>query len=192
MFGFFVNEKRGLAAGFHLVEGFFRDDRPLVEKVLSEAEREQLDLLWRDLEFVTQSAETLIRGFVWFERSERHVLHDKRFDFLRPEDPELVKYVRDDGSESVTFPLLDRFERHYLDRNGIKRIDDSLKAEQPDQKYEMIHGFFRQIRSDLQSYDELMKSAERRGLTDVERFAQRAFRRALRPDESESAFLRFA
>ena len=85
---FYVNSKRGLAAGFHLVEGFYRDDRPLVEKVLSDQQNAELDRLWEELNFVTNSTETLLRGFVWFERSERHVLQDERFDFLRAEDPE--------------------------------------------------------------------------------------------------------
>ena len=66
---FYVDANRGLAAGFHLVEGFFRDDRPLVEKVLTEAERTELDRLWKELDFVTQRTETLLRGFVWFERA---------------------------------------------------------------------------------------------------------------------------
>ena len=104
---FYVDDKRGLAAGFHLVEGFFRDDQPLVSKVLTGDEAEQLNRLWRELDFVTQSTETLLRGFVWFERSERHVLHDKRFDFLRAEDPGLVQAG-----------LLGRFERLYLDKIG--------------------------------------------------------------------------
>ena len=84
---FYVDANRGLAAGFHLVEGFFRDDQPLVNKVLTEAECKELDRLWKELDFVTNRTETLLRGFVWFERSERHVLYDKRFDFLRSEDP---------------------------------------------------------------------------------------------------------
>ena len=66
---FYLNDSRGLAAGFHLVEGFFRDDQPLVQKVLTGAERDELDGLWRELDFVTQSYETLLRGFIWFEFS---------------------------------------------------------------------------------------------------------------------------
>ena len=49
---FYVNDSRGLAAGFHLVEGFFRDDQPLVQKVLTEAERRELDRLWRRTRFL--------------------------------------------------------------------------------------------------------------------------------------------
>ncbi|MEZ6058706.1 MAG: DUF1587 domain-containing protein, partial [Planctomycetaceae bacterium] len=169
---FYVNDSRGLAAGFHLVEGFFRDDQPLVEKVLTDEENTQLDRLWRDLDFVTESAETLLRGFVWFERSEREVLHDERFAFLRPEDPLLVEEQ-----------LLGKFERLYLDKLGVKRVGDTLDAETPDPKHAMIHGFFEEIRSGLTTHRELLQQAEQRGLEDIADFTRRAWRRTLQPQE---------
>ena len=49
---FYTDPNRGLAAGFHLVEGVFRDDQPLVNKVLTEAECKELDRLWKELDFV--------------------------------------------------------------------------------------------------------------------------------------------
>ncbi len=52
---FYVNDRRGLAAGFHLVEGYFRDDQPLMEIVLSDQERRTLNQLWEELHFVTRS-----------------------------------------------------------------------------------------------------------------------------------------
>ncbi len=143
---FYVDNTRGLAAGFHLVEGFFRDDLPLVQKVLSDDENAELDRLWRELDFVTQRVETLLRGFVWFERSEREVLHDKRFDFLRAEDPHLIEDT-----------LLSKFEKLYLDKMGIKRAGDTLEAESPDPKYQMIHGFFQQIRDGLKRQQDALR-----------------------------------
>ncbi|HAA68056.1 MAG TPA: hypothetical protein DCE55_02845 [Planctomycetaceae bacterium] len=165
---FYVDEKRGLAAGFHLVEGFFRDDQPLVSKVLTDDEVEQLDRLWRELDFVTQSTETLLRGFVWFERSERHVLHDKRFDFLRAEDPELVQAG-----------LLGRFERLYLDKLGTPAKVGSFQPVKPSDKFNMVHGFFEDIRKGLRTQTETLARVEPIGLADVEQFASRAYRRSL-------------
>ncbi len=165
---FYVDEKRGLAAGFHLVEGFFRDDQPLVSKVLTDDEVEQLDRLWRELDFVTQSTETLLRGFVWFERSERHVLHDKRFDFLRAEDPELVQAG-----------LLGRFERLYLDKLGTPAKVGSFQPQKPSDKFNMVHGFFEDIRKGLRTQTETLARVEPVGLADVEQFASRAYRRSL-------------
>ncbi|MBP85381.1 MAG: hypothetical protein CMJ64_01480 [Planctomycetaceae bacterium] len=174
---FYVDNGRGLAAGLHLVEGFFRDDRPLVEKVLSDNENAELNRLWQELDFVTQSAETLLRGFVWFERSEREVLHDKRFDFLRAEDPQLVENS-----------LLNKFEKLYLDKMGIKRVGDTLEAASADQKYEMIHGFFEQIRHGLKLQGDSTKLAEQRALTDLEELARRAYRRSLSSQERDSLY----
>ncbi|MCA9136230.1 MAG: DUF1592 domain-containing protein [Planctomycetales bacterium] len=165
---FFVDETRGLTAGFHLVEGFFRDDRPLVEKVLSEKENTELDRLWQELDFVTQRTETLLRGFVWFERSEREVLHDQRFSFLRSEDPQLVETG-----------VLAKFEELYLDKMGVKRIGDTIDSESPDPKRDMIHGFFEQIRDGLTRQRESEQIAQENALVDLGRLAQRAFRRPL-------------
>ncbi len=170
-----VDDSRGLAAGFHLVEGFFRDDRPLVEKVLDDRQNAQLNKLWEELDFVTESAETLLRGFVWFERSERAILQDPRFDFLRADDPLLVE-------ES----LLGQFERHYLDKVGIKRVGDTLQAETPDEKFAMVHGFFESVRQGLARQRQLLVTAEGHGLADLERLAGRAYRRPLSIEERDS------
>ena len=172
---FYVDNQRGLAAGFHLVDGFFRDDRPLMQKVLDERQQHELDQLWRELDFVTQSTETLIRGFVWFERSERHVLHDKRFDFLRAEDPRLVEDE-----------LLTRFEKVYLKKMGVKLLDDTLKPEKPSDQFDLIHGFFVQIRAGLARYREQLKNAEPKALADLDGLAERAYRRPLRETEAQS------
>ncbi len=172
---FYVDANRGLAAGFHLVEGFFRDDQPLVNNVLAEAERKELDYLWKELAFVTQSVETLLRGFVWFERAERHVLHDKRFDFLRSEDPLLVEEE-----------LLSRFEWLYLEKLGVKLMDGAIKPQQPSPQFDLIHGFFEQVRAGLAEYKQNLTKAEEPALADLERLAQRAFSRPLRPEETKS------
>lgn len=172
---YYVDANRGLAAGFHLVEGFFRDDQPLVEKVLSEAERKELDRLWNELDFVTESVETLLRGFVWFERAERHVLHDKRFDFLRSEDPLLVEEE-----------LLAKFERHYLEKMGVKLVEGTIEPEKPSSQFDLIHGFFQQTRAGLAKHNETLKQVEPVALNDLEQLAQRAYCRALRPEEAKS------
>ncbi|MCA9049648.1 MAG: DUF1592 domain-containing protein, partial [Planctomycetaceae bacterium] len=172
---FYVNDNRGLAAGFHLVEGFFRDDRPLVEKVLCDAEKDELDRLWRELDFVTESTETLLRGFVWFERSEREVLHDERFDFLRSEDPRLVEEE-----------LLGKFERLYFDKLGISRVGETSEAEPSDERYRMVRDFFAKIREGLAAHRELLSRAEEPGLNDVLQLATRAWRRPLQSEEAAS------
>lgn len=172
---FYVDSGRGLSAGFHLVEGFFRDDRPLVELVLTDAEQTELDTLWSELDFITESTETLFRGFVWFERSEREVLHDPRFDFLRSEDPELIQPA-----------MLERFEKLYLDKLGIKRRDDTLEAEQPDERYRIVHGFFTAVRQGLLRQSTLMDVAAEQGLQDLLQLAEKAWRHPLTQPQQEA------
>ncbi|MFO0867267.1 MAG: DUF1587 domain-containing protein [Gemmataceae bacterium] len=61
---FFVDDTRGLSAGFHLIEGFFRDDQPLCKLVLTESEKKEIDGLWTELLFCTDIWHKMLRGFV--------------------------------------------------------------------------------------------------------------------------------
>jgi hypothetical protein len=170
---FYVDANRNLAAGFHLVEGFFRDDQPLVSKALTEAERAELDRLWTELDFVTQRTETLLRGFVWFERAERHVIQDKRFDYLRSDDPLLVEEE-----------LLSKFERMYLEKLGVKLVEGELRPEKTNPQFDLVHEFFQEVRQGLVKYKQTLQRAEARALVDLERLARRAYGRTLRPEEA--------
>src|SRR5690606_1469940 len=58
---------RLLSAGFHSMMGFFRDDRPLYELILDDADRRELDTLWQELNFITHAPTRQLSGFVWFE-----------------------------------------------------------------------------------------------------------------------------
>ena len=172
---FYVDDKRGLAAGFHLVEGFFRDDQPLVDKVLTNAEVHQLNKMWEELDFVTNRTETLLRGFVWFERSERHVLHGREWDYLHAGDPRLV-----------TAKMLDQFEVQYLRKMGTPSKEGTEEAQRrviepqdPSEKFDMVHGFFEDIRAGLKKQQEALATAEPKGLADVLELAKRAYKRPL-------------
>ena len=114
---YYVDATRGLSAGFHLIEGFFRDDRPLYRHVLSDQEKRQLDRLWDELYFVTGIWEKMLRGFVFFERSERNFLKHPDFDSFKEEDPQLVK---DD--------VLARFQQVYLKRSESRRPARSWRS----------------------------------------------------------------
>lgn len=162
---YFVDDTRGLSAGFHLIEGFFRDDQPLCHSVLGDAENRELNRLWNELEFVTEITEKMLRGFVFFERSERNFLKHKDFDPFKEEDPKLV--------EEQT---LNRFERVYLDRSNVKMPIEELSTHP-------IHIFFEQIRQGLQSRRDHLRQAEPAYLKDLEKFAQNAYRRPLSAKE---------
>lgn len=162
---YFADETRGLSAGFHLIEGFFRDDQPLCNLVLSDDEKREIDQLWIELEFVTDIADRMIHGFVFFERSERNFLKHPDFDSFKEEDPKLT--------EPET---LARFEQVYLVRSNVKKSVEELK-DHP------IHIFFEQVRSGLKGRTEGLKQAEPIYLRNIEEFAKKAYRRPLTASE---------
>ncbi|MCE9605545.1 MAG: DUF1592 domain-containing protein [Planctomycetia bacterium] len=157
----YVDSTRGLSAGFHLIEGVFRDDMPLVKLVLDDTERAELDRLWNELYFGTGLMEKMLRGFVFFERSERNFLKHADFDSFKEEDPGLV---HDD--------TLARFEQVYLVRSGVKAGDPKV-ADHP------VHLFFSEIRNGLKLRAEQFAHAKPIYLRQLLEFAERAYRRPL-------------
>ena len=168
----YVDETRGLSAGFHLIEGMFRDDRPLCKLVLSDDEHRELDRLWEELDFGTGMIEKMLRGFVFFERSERNFLKHADFDSFKEEDPELV---RDE--------TLERFEQVYLIRSGVKP-DDPKRNEHP------VHLFFSGIREGLKRRTAQLAAAQPVYLRQLLEFAERAWRRPLQ-DHERAALAQF-
>ncbi|WP_020473894.1 DUF1592 domain-containing protein [Zavarzinella formosa] len=164
---FYVDSTRGLSAGFHLIEGFFRDDQPLCRSVLSAPERKELDRLWDELYFCTGIWEKMIRGFVFFERSERNFLKHVDFDGFREEDPELTK------DETLA-----RFKEVYLKRSGVKATGDEL-AKHP------ISIFFEDVRGGIRRRAETLKRLEPMCLKDLLVFAEKAYRRPLTQAEQQ-------
>ena len=164
---YFVDETRGLSAGFHLIEGFFRDDQPLCRSVLSDAEKQNLDRLWDELYFATNIAEKMLRGFVFFERSERNFLKHPDFDSIKEEDPDLIKDE-----------TLQRFEKIYLKRSNVTATGNEL-ATNP------IHLFFEDIRQSLQRRTTQLKKAQPAYLQKLQEFAQVAYRRPLTIQETK-------
>ncbi|MBS0205864.1 MAG: DUF1592 domain-containing protein [Planctomycetes bacterium] len=164
---YFADEERGLSAGFHLIEGFFRDDQPLCKHVLNDTENRELDRLWDELEFGTQIAEKMLRGFVFFERSERDFMKHPDFDSFKEEDPELTT------QDSVL-----RLEQAYLKRTNFKGSAEQLAAHP-------IHLFFEDIRQGLKQRGEKLAQAQPVYLQLLEAFAQSAYRRPLTDTETQ-------
>ena len=165
----YVDDTRGLSAGFHLIEGVFRDDVPLCKLVLSDDQNRELNRLWEELYFGTGMMEKMLRGFVFFERSERNFLKHADFDSFKEEDPELVK------DETLA-----RFEQVYLNRSGVKPDAPNL-AEHP------IHLFFAEIRQGLKRRQEQFAAAKPIYLRQLLDFAERAYRRPLTAEEQRGS-----
>jgi hypothetical protein len=163
----YVDTTRGLSAGFHLVEGFFRDDQPLCKTVLNDAENKELDRLWEELYFGTGIWEKMLRGFVFFERSERNFLKHADFDSFKEEDPDLTK------DETLV-----RFKEVYLKRSKVTATGEEL-AKHP------ISIFFEDIRNGLRNRAEGLQRAEAIYLKDLQAFAEKAYRRPLTDAEKK-------
>ena len=165
---YFADDTRGLSAGFHLIEGFFRDDQPLCKLVLSEAENRELDQLWDDLYFVTGVTEKMLRGFVFFERSERNFMKHPDFDSIKEEDPELT-------SEET----LNRFEQIYLARSGVKGSAEEIEQHP-------VHSFFEEFRQGLKRRAAQWQAAVPVYQQRLQQFAQAAYRRPLTKTEQQT------
>jgi hypothetical protein len=164
---YYVDDTRGLSAGFHLIEGFFRDDQPLCNSVLSADEKRNLDRLWNELYFATKIDEKMLHGFVFFEREERGFLKHPDFNSIKEEDPNLAK------EENVL-----RFEQIYLKRSNVTAMGADLEKHP-------IHAFFKDIRQGLKRRATQLQQAEPAYIRNLQDFAKAAFRRPLTDDESK-------
>ncbi|MCX7423386.1 MAG: DUF1592 domain-containing protein [Planctomycetia bacterium] len=181
---YFADDTRGLSAGFHLIEGFFRDDQPLTKLVLSEDENRELNRLWDELDFVTGVSERMLRGFVFFERSERNFMKHPDFDSIKEEDPELT-------SDATML----RFEQIYLRRSGVKdepisKWSEAIKTgradDVPDEiKTHAVHIFFDGIRQSIKRRATQWPAAAPAYLKRLLEFARAAYRRPLTGAEQQ-------
>ncbi len=156
---------RLLSAGFHSQMGYFRDDVPLYELLLSEAQRRELDVLWQELNFIADVPQRQHQGYIWYERGESRFISGAEFDFARSTDKDitsvenirrfadiyLAKAERDGASEEA----LDAIREHFLLVNSNIRVVESAKTSAEE--------------SHLRALEEIAERAYRRPLNDSER-----------------------
>lgn len=158
---------RLLTAGFHLMQGYFRDDAPLYELVLSDEENRQLDALWQELDFVGNLPARQYKDFIFFERAEppRFALGGE-FDFARSED-----------NDATSDAKIERLRAVYLAK--AREIGASTEA------IEAIEEYFTQIAADIRAVEQARLSAEPGHLAALRQFAERAYRRPLSQPEGD-------
>src|SRR4029077_6435034 len=110
---------RPLTAGFHLMQGYFRDDQPLYELILDDKQRRELDELWRELDFITLAPMRQYKDFIFFERAEPpRFMFEAEFDFARSEDKDCTSAAK-----------MDRLAKAYLAKAVKKGAGaEALKA----------------------------------------------------------------
>lgn len=158
---------RLLTAGFHLMQGYFRDDAPLYELILDDAGRKELDGLWQELNFITGTPQRQYQDFIFFERAEPpRYMREAPFDFARSED-------KDAGAEAK----VQRLREEYLKK--AKEINAGEKA------IGAIETYFTSINADIRWVESARLAAEPSHLEALQKFAQRAYRRPLTKEERE-------
>jgi mono/diheme cytochrome c family protein len=158
---------RPLTAGFHLMHGHFRDDTPLCELILTNAEREELDALWFELDFVTNSPARQYKDFIFFERAEPpRFMFEAEFDFARSED-----------KDAVTPAKMEKLAEVYLAKvRKRKASDDAVAA---------IRSYFAQMSAEIRRVEKARLDAEPGHLQSLLKFAERAYRRPLSAAERD-------
>lgn len=156
---------RLLTAGFHLMQGYFRDDEPLCELVLDETEQCELDRLWQELNFITGVPMRQYKDFLFFERAEPpRFAGGQEFDFARPEDKDVTTEAK-----------LTRMRDAYL----VK----ARQQEASEQAIEAIETYFANMNADFRWIEKTRLDAEPSHLVSLTQFAERAYRRPLSSEE---------
>lgn len=158
---------RLLSAGFHLMFGYFRDDGPLCELVLDDAQRRELDSLWDELHFITGDAVRQYKDFIFFERAESpRFMQEAAFDFARSEDKAAV-------SEAKIQQLRDAY---LAKARRLGNSEGTLKA---------IETYFADIAAQVRKVERARAAAEPSHLAALAAFATRAYRRPLSTAERD-------
>jgi len=159
------NDKgRLLSAGFHNMMGYFRDDTPLMELILDDAGRRELDRLWLDFDFVAFVPERQHAEFIFYERAESQFLRSPEFDFARSEDKDIT-------SE----PKLQRLAEAYVAK-AKKNLDRS--GGDP-MVIDVIADHFRFTSENIRAIEKVRAEAEPAHVAAIVKFAERAYRRPL-------------
>lgn len=152
---------RLLSAGYHSMMGYFRDDQPLSELLLDEAGREELNRLWRELDYITRAPIRQHQGFIWFERAEPpQFLLSSEFNHVRAED-----------QASVSEASLQNLKQLYLAKVIARGGNDIIQA--------AVNEHFTQINASLRQLEQMQRDSEPAHLRDLITFAARAWRRPL-------------
>jgi mono/diheme cytochrome c family protein len=160
-----ATRNRPLTAGFHLMQGYFREDAPLSELVLTPAERRELDALWFELDFLAQAPIRQYKDFIFFERAEPpQYMKDAEFDFARSEDKDCTSEAK-----------MRKLEEVY--RAG------ALKRKAGAEAVAAIEEYFATISAEVRRVERARRAAEPSHLRSLLAFAERAYRRPLTDGE---------
>jgi hypothetical protein len=155
---------RLLSAGLHNAMGYFRDDTPLMELILDDAGRRELDRLWLEFDFIAFVPERMHREFIFYERAESRTIREAEFDFARSEDKDITSDAK-----------LQRLAAVYLAKARRSRDESGGSPE----AIPAIEEHFRLTAARLRAIERVRAAAEPSHLAAMIDFARRAYRRPL-------------
>lgn len=155
---------RLLSAGFHNVMGYFRDDTPLMELILDDQQRKELDTLWLEFDTIADfTTRTYVQFF--FNQSGEVEGRGRESGSFRRSDEEVT-------SEKVIFSIRDT----YLAKAGTSA--DELAAE-------AIREHFARVNATIRAVEKARLDGEPVQLEALLSFAARAYRRPLTSAERD-------
>ena len=158
------DQGRLLSAGFHNVMGYFRDDTPLMDLILDEQKRKELDTLWLQFDTVADfTTRTYIQFF--FNQSGEVDGRGRESGSTRPPDKEVT-------SEKVIFGIRDT----YLAK--AERSGDELSKE-------AIGEHFARVNASIRVVEKARLDAEPKHMEAMLQLAARAYRRPLTDKERD-------
>lgn len=159
-----ADKGRLLSAGYHNVMGYFRDDKPLMDLILDEKGKRELDRLWDDFDFLADYTERTWVQY-YFNQSGEVLGTGRESSSARPSDKAV-------SSPEVIFGMRDLY---------LKKAEASHNAV----AVEAIQYHFSSVNKTLRALEKERAAAEGQHLRALLQFAARAYRRPLSQAEQQ-------
>ncbi|HYI92856.1 MAG TPA: DUF1592 domain-containing protein, partial [Bryobacteraceae bacterium] len=157
---------RLLSAGYHSVLGFFRDDIPLMELILDDKGKEEINRLWIEFDYI---ASFTARTWVQYYFNQSGEVQGKGAESAS---------ARPVGREITDSTVITAMRDAYLAKAAADPSNDPVASRAIREHYDGINAALRSI-------EKLRTEAEPKHLQDLLRFAGRAYRRPLSKTESD-------
>jgi hypothetical protein len=157
---------RLLSAGYHSVVGFYRDDTPLMELILDDQAKKQLDRLWTEFDYM---AAYTSRTWVQYFFNQAGEIDGKGAE---------SEAIRPPGHEVTDEFVINQMKDKYLVKALADPNNDPAAAE-------AIKYHFTGINATLRGLEKMHTDAEPKHLDAVLKFAARAYRRPLTKAEQD-------
>lgn len=153
---------RYLSAGLHNLLGYFRDDQPLYELILTPDQQKELDGLWADLDFIASASS---RTYIQFCNSwERDKALSKADDSFRVQDEKITSTAS-----------IEQFRDEYL---------QAAQGADP-RALDAIRHYFDMMNRQIRWTEKARRDAEAAHLVALADFARRAYRRPLSREDQD-------